>query len=82
MSRSHIGEFTVYEGQNWNRTVDPGANFLVWLLKRQTLVLREPAFEFSTLAQETEPGSVQTRVYRLSRTRCSQVFFLFFFFQF
>ena len=47
--------------QNWNRSVDPGANTLVWLIKKQILVLREPAFEFSTLAQETEPGSVQAR---------------------
>ena len=38
-----------------------GANFLVWLIKRQILVLREPTFEFSTLAQETEPGCVQAR---------------------
>ena len=47
--------------QNWNRSVGPGANFLVWLIKKQILVLREPVFEFSTLAQETEPGSVQAR---------------------
>ena len=42
--------------------MDPGANFLInWLIKRQILVLREPTFEFSTLAQETEPGIVQAR---------------------
>ena len=41
--------------------MEPGANFLVWLIKKQKLVLREPGFEFSTLAQETEPGSVQAR---------------------
>ena len=34
---------------------------LVWLIKKQISVLREPAFELSTLAQETEPGSVQAR---------------------
>ena len=45
--------------QNWNRSVDPGANILVWFIKKQ--ILREPAFEFSTLAQETEPGIVQAR---------------------
>ena len=47
--------------KNRNQSVDPGANFLVLLIMKQILVLREPAFEFSTLAQETEPGSVQAR---------------------
>ena len=41
--------------------MDPGADFLVWLIKKQILVLQEPAFKFLTLAQETEPGSVQAR---------------------
>ena len=51
----------VANNQNWNRNVDPGANSLVWLIKRQILELREPALEFLTLAQETELCSVQTR---------------------
>ena len=41
--------------------MDPGTNFLVWLIEKQLLVLREPAFEFSTFDKETEPGSVQAR---------------------
>ena len=51
----------VSNNQNWNRNVDPGANSLVWLIKRQILVLRETTFEFSPLAQEKELCSVQTR---------------------
>ena len=51
----------VSNNQNWNRNVDPGAISLVWLIKRHILVLREPTFEFSTLAQETEFCSVQTQ---------------------
>ena len=53
--------FGLKKKQNWNQNVDPGANSLVWLKKRQILILREPAFEFSTLAQERELCSVQTR---------------------
>ena len=41
--------------------MDPVPNFLVWLIKRQILELRESTFESSTLAQETELGSVQAR---------------------
>ena len=51
----------VSNNQNWNRNVDPESNSLVWLIKRQILVLLEPAFEFSTLAMETELCSLQTR---------------------
>ena len=39
--------------QNWNRSEDPWANFLAWLIKRQILVLREPAF----LVLDLGPGN-------------------------
>ena len=53
--------------------MEPGANCLVWLIKwyASTPITR---LNFSTLVQETEPGSVQALVYHLPCTRYSPVF--------
>ena len=59
------------------RLYAPSIEIEAWTLmayKETNTILREPAFEFSTLAHKTDRGSVQAKVYHLSCTRCSPVF--------